>query len=110
MTGSSRIDSMGINVGNVRSWREAGLTVSQFRLAIQGGDLVRVRRGVYTTRGFMDQAKAKAVVWQVLQVASAVCGQSARDAVASHQTAALIHGISLLNAPDADIVRMTRPP
>jgi hypothetical protein len=101
---------MGVNVGTAGSWHRAGLTLSQFRLAIQGGDLVRVRRGVYTTRRFMDQAKEKAVLWQVLQVASAVCGQSARDAVASHQSAALIHGISLLNAPDADSVCLTRPP
>lgn len=110
MTGSNRIDSMGVNVGTARSWQRAGLTVSQFRLAVQGGDLVRVRRGVYTTQAFMNKAKEKAVLWQVLQVASAVCGQFARDAVASHQTAALIHGISLLNAPDADIVCLTRPP
>ena len=58
----------------------------------------------------MDKAKEKAALWQVLQVASAGCGQSARDAVASHQTAALIHGISQLNAPDPDVVCLTRPP
>jgi hypothetical protein len=101
---------MSINVGSVRSWHRAGLTASQFRLAIQGGDLVRVRRGVYATRGFVNTAKEEPVRWQVLQVASAVCAQSARDAIASHQTAAVIHGISLLNAPDADVVCLTRPP
>jgi very-short-patch-repair endonuclease len=58
----------------------------------------------------MDKAKEKTVLWQVLLVAAAFCGQSARDAVASHQTAALIHGISLLNAPDPDLVYLTRPP
>jgi Protein of unknown function (DUF559)/AbiEi antitoxin C-terminal domain len=110
MTGSNQIDSMRVNVGTALAWRRAGLTVSQFRLAIQGGDLVRVRRGVYTTRRFLDKARETAVLWQVLQVASVVCGQSAGDAVASHQTAALIHGISLLNAPDADTVCLTRPP
>jgi hypothetical protein len=110
MTDSNRIDSMSINVGGIRSWRRAGLTDSQFRSAIQGGDLVQVRRGVYTTRDFMSKAKEKAVLWQVLQVASANCSQTARDAVASHQTAALIHGMALFKAPDADIVCLTRPP
>jgi hypothetical protein len=58
----------------------------------------------------MSKAAEKPVLWQVLHVASAVCVQSARDAVASHQTAAVIHGISLLNRPEAGIVRLTRPP
>lgn len=110
MTDSDLIDSMSVNVGTARSWHRAGLTVSQFRLAIQGGGLVRVRRGVYTTRAFMDKAKGKPAMWQVLRVASTVCGQSARDAVASHQTAALIHGIALLSEPDPDLVCLTRPP
>lgn len=110
MAVSGQIDSIGINIGSVRSWRRAGLTVSQFRLAIQHGDLVRVRRGVYTTRAFMTAATEKSVLWQVLHVASAVCIQSARDAAASHQSAAVIHGISLLNAPEVGIVRLTRPP
>jgi Protein of unknown function (DUF559) len=110
MTASDHVNSLSVNIGTARSWHRAGLTVSQFRLAIQGGELVRVRRGVYTTRAFMNKAKEKAAVWQALQVASAVCGLSARDGVASHQTAALIHGISLLNAADPGIVCLTRPP
>lgn len=110
MTDSDLIDSMSVNVGTARSWHRAGLTASQFRLAIQGGGLVRIRRGVYTTRAFMDKAKGEPALWQVLRVASTVCGQSAHDAVASHQTAALIHGISLLSEPDPDVVWLTRPP
>jgi hypothetical protein len=110
MTESSRLDSFRINIGTARSWQKAGLTVSQFRSGIQHGDLVRVRRGVYATRRFISKATGNAVLWQVLQVASAVSGQSAPAAVASHQTAALIHGIALFEAPDAGIVCLTRPP
>jgi hypothetical protein len=110
MAVSDQIDSAGINIGSARSWQRAGLTASQFRVAIQHGELVRVRRGVYTTRALMTKAAEKSVLWQVLQVASAVCVQSARDAAASHQTAAVIHGLSLLNRPDAGIVQLTRPP
>lgn len=110
MAVSNHIDSIGINIGSVRSWRRAGLTVAQFRLAVQHGDLVRVRRGVYTTRGFMSKAAEKSVLSEVLRVASAVCVQPARDAAASHQSAAVIHGMSLLNPPEADLVYLTRPP
>src|ERR1700733_15247386 len=110
MTGSDHAESMRVNVGTARSWRMAGLTVSQFRLGVQGGDLARVRRGVYTTRAFMNKAKEKAALWQVLQVASAMSRQSAPEGGARHQTAALIHGISLLHAADPGIVCLTRPP
>ena len=110
MAVSNQIDSIGINIGSVRSWRRAGLTVAQFRLAVQHGDLVRVRRGVYTTRGFMSKAAEKSVLSEVLRVASAVCVQPARDAAASHQSAAVIHGISLLNPPEVGLVCLTRPP
>jgi hypothetical protein len=58
----------------------------------------------------MDKATEKPAFRQVLNVASVVCGQSGRDGAASHQTAALIHGMSLLNAPDPDVVCLTRPP
>ena len=58
----------------------------------------------------MSKAAEKPVLSQVLHVASAVCGRSARDAAASHQTAGVIHGISLLHPPEAGVVRLTRPP
>jgi hypothetical protein len=110
VTKSSRIDALSINIGTPPSWRRAGLTNSQFRSAVQGGELVRVRRGVYATRHFMSKAEGDAVLWWVLRVASEVSGQSARDAVASHQTAALIHGVALLKEPDASVVCLSRRP
>jgi very-short-patch-repair endonuclease len=100
---------MSIRVGSVQSWRTAGLTASRFRGAVQGGELVRIRRGVYASRGFADKASNQPVAGHVLQAGAALCGRSSCGAVASHQSAALIHEISLLGAPDRDVVWLTRP-
>jgi hypothetical protein len=70
---------------------------------------VRVRRGVYASARFAAKAGEDPGLGQALLVSAAVGAQSLRDAVASHQTAALIHGISLLKTPPSDIVWLTRP-
>jgi predicted transcriptional regulator of viral defense system len=110
VTESNHINSLGIKVGGMRSWRDAGVPEARFRAAVRDGDLVRVRRGVYASRELADKARDQPAAGHALQAAAALCGQSARGAVASHQSAALIHGISLLRAPDRDIVWLTRPP
>jgi hypothetical protein len=97
-----------INVGAARSWRAAGLTDAQFRTAVAGGDLVRVRRGVYASRRFSDAAAADPVLHAVLRVAAVTSAQTIKGAVASHQSAALIHQFSLLNAPAPDLIWLTR--
>jgi hypothetical protein len=70
---------------------------------------VRVRRGVYATRGAIESGRGdprQAVALRVA-VARAAVG---RHAVASHQSAALLHGIDLLRNPADDVVWLTRPP
>jgi predicted transcriptional regulator of viral defense system len=103
-------DSLSINVGNVRQWQVAGLTISQFRQMIRSGELVRVRRGVYTTARHAAAVKDKPASEHALQVAAAVSAQSTRGAVASHQSAAQIHGIDLIERPGEDVVWLTRAP
>jgi hypothetical protein len=67
-----------------------------------------VRRGVYATRAAIDSAAVNSRRGHALQVAAVVTAVG-RDAVASHHSAALIHGVNLLNQP-ADTVTLTRPP
>lgn len=69
---------------------------------------MRVRQGIYATTAAIDYAAVNPRRGHALQVA-AVGSAVGRDAVASHHSAALIHGISLLDAP-ADTVSLTRPP
>ena len=96
-------------VGTVREWRSAGITPAQFRSLTRAGDLVRVRHGVYATRSAVESATSDPRQGHALRVASARAAVG-RRAVASHQSAAVLHGIDLLRDPGGDTVWLTRPP
>lgn len=94
----------------MRSWLSIGLTMAQFRTLVRSGDLVRLRTGVYATAKFANQAAKGDILRHIVQVAAAVGTQRMTGAVASHQSAAILHGIDLLKQPDKDVVWLTRPP
>jgi len=76
---------------------------------VRDGQLVRKRHGTYATAeavatGEKDNAHAHA-----LAVRAALMVASAAGAVASHESAALIHGIPLLKEPSDGLVSLTRP-
>jgi predicted transcriptional regulator of viral defense system len=96
-------------VGTVREWRAAGITPAQFRSLTRAGDLVRVRHGVYATRSAVESAATDPRQAHALRVAAARTAVG-RHAVASHQSAAVLHGIDLLRDPGGDAVWLTRPP
>lgn len=110
MTNRDYVDSLSINIGTARSWRKAGLSSAQLRALTASGELVRVRRGVYASARFVAAAREDPALRHVLRVVAAVNAQATRDAVASHQSAAGIYGISLLTEPDPNVVWLTRPP
>jgi Protein of unknown function (DUF559)/Transcriptional regulator, AbiEi antitoxin len=95
-------------VATVAGWRDAGITERRLKTLVRSGSLVRVRRGVYATRPAIDYAAVNPRRGHALQVA-AVERAAGRDAVASHHSAALVHGIDLLNQT-AGTVTLTRPP
>ena len=90
-------------VGTVREWRAAGITPAQFRSLTRAGDLVRVRHGVYATRSAVESATTDPRQAHALRVAAARTAVG-RHAVASHQSAAVLHGIDLLRDPGDDAV------
>jgi len=96
-------------VGTAGEWRAAGITPAQFRSLTRAGDLVRVRHGVYATRSAVESASADPRQAHALRVAAARA-RVGRDAVASHQSAAVLHGIDLLKGPADDTVWLTRAP
>lgn len=96
-------------VGTAGEWRAAGITPSQFRSLTRAGDLVRVRHGVYATRSAVESAAADPRQGHALRVAAARAAVG-RQAIASHQSAAVLHGIDLLRDPGGDAVWLTRPP
>jgi len=95
-------------VATVAGWRDAGISENRLKALVRSGSVVRVRRGVYATKPAIDYAAVNPRRGHALQVA-AVGSAVGRDAVASHHSAALVHGISLLNQPK-DTVTLTRPP
>jgi hypothetical protein len=110
MTQSNELTTLSIEIGTVRQWRAAGLTVSRFRSLVRAGALVRYRPGVYVREESLRRAAASPATAHALLVAAVTTAQSGRAAVASHQSAALIHGLDLLSAPPAGTVWLTRPP
>jgi len=95
-------------VASAAEWRAHGLTTAQFRSLVRSGDLVRVWYGVYATRRAVAWGKASQETEHALRVMAA--GISAgRDTVASHHTAATLHGLALY--PEGpDLVALTRAP
>src|SRR6201996_6848035 len=95
--------------GAAGGWRAAGITPAQFRSLTRAGDLVRVRHGVYATRSAVESASSDPRQAHALRVAAArAC--LGHTGVASHQSAAVLHGIDLLHSPADTTVWLTRLP
>ena len=110
VTSRERLNALSIDIGTVRQWQSGGLTTAQFRSLVRAGELVRLRSGVYVRAEFLGRTAKDPAFRHALQVAAFLIAQSARGAVASHQSAALIHRLDLLNAPEDGLVWMTRAP
>jgi predicted transcriptional regulator of viral defense system len=99
------------------SWRLAGLRTkseltaagkspTQIRTLVRRGTLIQVRRGVYARGDLAAELRLRPFGDHMMRTAAALAAYG--PAVASHESAALIHGISLLRkAPQQ--VTLTRP-
>jgi hypothetical protein len=78
------------------------------RSLLRSGDLIRMRYGVYATRSAvawaMDDPRRRHAL-SVLAVTTSV----GLDSVASHHSAAVIHGLDLLTPAPRDVVTVTGP-
>jgi len=110
MTLSNEGDSISIEVGTVRQWREAGLGSAAFRSLVRAGELKRYRQGVYVRAAYLAAAESAPATRHALCAAAAIVSQTTRKAAASHQSAALIHGLDLLRAPNPETVSLTCRP
>lgn len=98
-----------IAVGSAGDWRTAGLTERQFRTLVGCGQLVKIRHGSYATRSILAEAQADPGMRHALQVIAVRATRSYRG-VASHHSAAIIHGLDLLHRPQDGTVTLTMPP
>ena len=82
----------------------------QQRTLVKRGDLVAVRYGTYATAAVVAEARKDPRHWHALQAVAAMLSSPTRPVVASHESAARIHGLDLLNAPPEKRVTLTRLP
>ena len=98
-----------ISVGTMATWRAAGLSRTHLARLTQAGELVRIRHGVYATARIVAEAQADPRRGHALRVA-AVTATRTRKSVASHHSAAQMHGLDLLSKPPDGTVTLTVPP
>ncbi len=96
-------------VGGIADWRRTGIPPGRLRALIASGHLVAIRRGAYATRGALAEAAENPPLRHALDVA-AVRALRGHSGVASHQSAAVLHGARLLTAPTEGAVTLTVPP
>ena len=85
--------------------RAAGCSTAEIRANLAAGRWVALRRGVYTTRRVRDRAFAEPYSRHRLLTAAALAAVE-RPSVASHVSAAVVHGLALVDPPD-DGVHLT---
>lgn len=98
-----------MDVGTAPQWAAEGVTPRRLRTMVRDGQLVRTRRGVYATAEAMAAAAQGKAHAHALQVRSALVAIGAAGVVASHESAAMVHGIPLLDDPADGIVSLTGP-
>jgi predicted transcriptional regulator of viral defense system len=96
-------------VATTAQWAERGVSAGRLRQLVQAGDLVLLRRGVYATADSLASSAGDPARMHAFQVAAALLPASAL-ASASHESAAILHGLDLLERPPESLVTLTRPP
>jgi hypothetical protein len=93
----------------VATWRAAGLTERQIYSLVRSGELVKVRHGAYASKSILAEADEDPGLRHAIEVAAARARRS-DSGTASHHSAALIRGLSLLREPPPGTVTLTIPP
>jgi hypothetical protein len=97
-----------ISVWSALEWENRGVSRRHLRTLVDSGGLVRLKYGAYATKAAVDWAEGNSRRQHVLLVYAALGSVGWRGA-ASHQSAAVIHGLDLLSDP-GDLVTLTVPP
>jgi hypothetical protein len=95
-----------ISIGTAATWRAAGLSETRLARLARSGELVKVRYGVYATAAILARAENDPRIGHAIEVAAAT---ARNKGVASHHSAARLHGLDLLSKPPAGTVTLTVP-
>jgi predicted transcriptional regulator of viral defense system len=96
-------------IGTTAQWAERGFPPQRLRELVRSGDLVLLRRGVYARAASLASAADDPARMHAFQVAAALLPPRTL-ALASHESAAILHGLALLDQPPEGLVTVTRPP
>jgi predicted transcriptional regulator of viral defense system len=87
----------------------AGFSAARIRTQVRAGALIQLSRGVYALPGLAEAAAGDPAREHALAAAAAI-RRIGSGVVASHQSAAIIHNLSLMSRPDEAAVTLTRSP
>src|SRR5215472_14721732 len=96
-------------VATTAQWAARGVSADRLRQLVRTGDLVLLRRGVYARADSLASSADDPARTHALRVAAALLPARAL-ASASHESAAILHGLDLLERPPESVVTLTRPP
>jgi hypothetical protein len=85
------------------------VSAARLRQLVRTGDLVALRRGVYARADSLASSAGDPARMHAFRVAAALLPGGAL-ASASHESAAILHGLDLLERPPESLVTLTRPP
>jgi hypothetical protein len=88
---------------------EAGFAKKTIRTLVRRGVLISVRRGAYAQAELVGRLSGPAPSRERLLSIAAAVAVAGPDAVASHEDAAMIHGIDLLGRQPANLIAVSRP-
>jgi predicted transcriptional regulator of viral defense system len=99
----------GREVATTAEWAARGVSAGRLRQLVQAGQLVQLRRGIYARGDSLAAAGGDPARVHALRVAAALLSASAL-AAASHESAAILHGLDFLGRLPEGLVTLTRPP
>jgi tellurite resistance protein len=87
----------------------AGFSKAKIAVLLKRGVLTKVCRGVYAPSGYLAELHGHDERAERLVAIAAAVATAGRRAVASHEDAAILHDLALLDRPRADLVTVSRP-
>ena len=90
-----------LDVGTLATWQAAGLTKRQLYTLVESGQLVKIRHGAYATSSVLARAASDPGLRHAVDV-TAIMATRMHRGIASHHSAALLHGLRLLKQPPRD--------
>lgn len=96
-------------VRSAEQWAVAGISRGKLRLLLASGDLVKVRHGCYADAGILAEARSDPCLAHAVKVAALMAASRHAGSVASHYSAARMHGLDLLHPPGGEVITTTGP-